>query len=234
MSAPQSTRSAKAISLSPSALNLFRDCQRCFWLDKVKNIKRPRGIFPSLPSGMDRVIKDYFDRYRVSGQLPPEFRGGTFEGVKPYADQIQLDLWREWRTGPRWQDADGSSLFGAIDDLLESGDGFIPFDYKTKGSPTSAEDAQKYYQQQLDCYSLLLQASGLKQAGYGFLLYFSPKNVRESGWVLFGLQAIRIQLDPARAIATFREAVTLIKNPAAPEGACEYCQWHRSRAACGI
>ncbi|GAI53572.1 unnamed protein product, partial [marine sediment metagenome] len=44
------------IRLSPSALNLFLQCPRCFWLEKNKGIKRPRGIFPSLPSGMDSVI----------------------------------------------------------------------------------------------------------------------------------------------------------------------------------
>ena len=31
------------------------ECPRCFWLQIVKNIKRPQGIFPSLPSGMDQV-----------------------------------------------------------------------------------------------------------------------------------------------------------------------------------
>ena len=39
----------------------------------VSNSPRPRGIFPSLPSGMDRVIKTYFDHYR--GSLPPELVG---------------------------------------------------------------------------------------------------------------------------------------------------------------
>src|SRR3989338_6659737 len=58
------------IMLSPSALNLFLECARCFWLEKVKKIKRPRGIFPSLPGGMDRIIKTYFDSYR-SQVIPP-------------------------------------------------------------------------------------------------------------------------------------------------------------------
>jgi len=60
------------IRLSPSSLNLFLECRRCFWLDKNKGIKRPRGIFPSLPSGMDSVIKKYFDSYRLNSDMPPE------------------------------------------------------------------------------------------------------------------------------------------------------------------
>jgi hypothetical protein len=36
-------------------------------------VQRPRGIFPSLPGGMDIVIKKYFNKYR--GSLPPELSG---------------------------------------------------------------------------------------------------------------------------------------------------------------
>ena len=62
------------IGLSPSALNLFLECPRCFWLDRNKRISRPRGIFPSLPGGMDTVIKSYFDTYRLKNELPPEIK----------------------------------------------------------------------------------------------------------------------------------------------------------------
>ena len=48
--------------LSPSALNLFKECPRCFWLTHHKVWKRPAGIFPSLPSGMERGLEqDYTD-----------------------------------------------------------------------------------------------------------------------------------------------------------------------------
>src|SRR3989344_4511673 len=42
---------------SPSSLSLLKDCPRCFWLNFNKNIKRPDSIFPSLPSGMDKILK---------------------------------------------------------------------------------------------------------------------------------------------------------------------------------
>ena len=43
--------------LSPSSLNLFVNCPRCFYLQVVKKIKRPDTPFPSLPSGMDDALK---------------------------------------------------------------------------------------------------------------------------------------------------------------------------------
>jgi hypothetical protein len=59
------------IRISPTTgLSLFNECPTCLWLGYNKKVQRPREIFPSLPSGMDLVIKKYFDQYR--GTLPPE------------------------------------------------------------------------------------------------------------------------------------------------------------------
>ena len=224
-------QSVASFKLSPSTLNVFLDCPRCFWLDKVKNIKRPRGIFPSLPSGMDRAIKVHFDSFRKKGALPPELKGTDFEGVKLYPDQSQLDQWREWRTGLALKDQDGSTLSGAIDDLLVKGERYIPFDYKTKGSPTTEEDAVKYYQNQLDCYAFLLESNRLPVADHAFLLYYSPKTVGEQGKVLFEIQAIKIGVNIERARQTFRKAVELLKGNRPPSSpACEYCAWLRKFA----
>ncbi|MFA7254645.1 MAG: PD-(D/E)XK nuclease family protein [Candidatus Omnitrophota bacterium] len=215
----------KSVTLSPSALSLFKNCPRCFWLEKVKNIKRPRGIFPSLPGGMDRVIKTYFDAFRAQGTLPPELRIDAFKGIHLYDNQAQLENWRAWRTGLQYHE-NGEVLSGMLDDLLVKDGAYIPFDYKTKGSPTNEEDATKYYQTQLDCYALMLEGNGLKTAGYGFLLYYSPKEVGENGQVSFEIQPIRIGTDTARAKDLFHQALAILTGPA-PKAApkCEYCSW---------
>ncbi len=218
----------KSFKLSPSALHLFLDCPRCFWLEKNKNIKRPRGIFPSLPGGMDRVIKNYFDAYRKKKALPPELQIPDFHGAELFEDQKQLDLWREWRTGLIYKSPDGSQLSGALDELMVKSGKYIPFDYKTKGSPATEESAVKYYQHQLDSYALMLEANGLHTWDYGFLLYFSPKGVKERGQVEFEIQPIRISLDPKRAKKMFEDALALL-NAELPSSlpTCEYCAWLR-------
>lgn len=58
--------------LSPSTLNLMHECPRCFWLSTHKVWTRPTGIFPSLPSGMDGILKIHFDNFMEKGKLPPE------------------------------------------------------------------------------------------------------------------------------------------------------------------
>ena len=91
--------------LSPSTLKLFIECPRCFWLQFNKKIKRPSGIFPSLPSGMDNILKVYFDKYMKKGKLPPELSGLK---VKLFDDEALLKEWRNNLKGIVYKDKKGN------------------------------------------------------------------------------------------------------------------------------
>ncbi len=214
------------IKLSPSTLNLFLECPKCFWLELEGGVHRPRGIFPSLPGGMDGVIKTYFDKYRAVNKVPPEIEGKT-EGVL-MADQDLLNKWRSWRTGLVYRDPEnGAALSGAIDDLMVDPKKqlYIPFDYKTRGYALKA-DSSSFYQNQLNCYGLLLQENGLPIAGFGYLCYYIPKEVSEGGMVEFDVIPKKMDIDPEAARKVFRDAVKLL-NGAMPKSHsnCEYCMW---------
>jgi CRISPR/Cas system-associated exonuclease Cas4 (RecB family) len=214
------------IALSPSTLNLFIECPRCFWLHMNKNIKRPRGIFPSLPSGMDIVIKKYFDIYRVKKTLPPELFN-KIEG-RLLENQILLNKWRNWRTGLTYIDTEkGAKLYGALDDCIVDKDFYIPLDYKTSSSTPTEIECEKYYGNQLSCYNLLLAENGYKTTDFGYLIYYSPKNVREDGIVEFEIKLMKVNTDIQKAKKTFYDAINLLlqdKIPAVnPE--CEYCNY---------
>src|SRR3989344_9503564 len=155
------------LRLSPSTLNVFLDCPKCFWLAQAKEIHRPRGIFPSLPGGMDLLIKDYFDKYRNVGKLPPELEG-KLDGVELFSDQELLNKWRNWRSALIYEDTEtGAFLSGMLDDLgvLKSGKGlfsaeggsssggentfFVPLDYKTRGFDVKP-GGEDFYKNQLN------------------------------------------------------------------------------------
>lgn len=218
----------KIIRLSPSSLNLFFECPRCFWLQINENIHRPRGIFPSLPGGMDLVIKDYFDKYREKNELPPELQG-KIEGNLLH-DHKLLNKWRNWRTGLEYTDEDLSvTLFGALDDCLQIGDKFAPLDYKTKGSEPKDGDSEKYYGNQLDCYALLLEENGYPVADSGYLVYYYPEHVEENGTVIFNVKPIKMKLNPSHARQTLKDAIKLLSGPIPPHHTeCEYCIWGRN------
>lgn len=217
------------LRLSPSGLNIFLDCHRCFWLERNKNIKRPRGIFPSLPGGMDSVIKVYFDKYRVKNDMPPEVKD-KLPG-KLFSNMGTLERWRSWlQTDLSYEDKTiNATLSGALDDCL-TGDGFyIPLDYKTRGSEL-IEDPRKYYQTQLDCYCLILDSSGFKTKGIAYLLYFWPVEVFEKGMIQFKVEPIRIETNIDSAKKIFRDAVTCLKQEmpsASPK--CEHCNFVLAR-----
>lgn len=218
----------KTIRLSPSSLNLFLECPRCFWLQLNENIHRPRGIFPSLPGGMDLVIKDYFDKYREKGALPPELEGKVDGNL--LHDHKLLNQWRNWRTGLEFTDENlGVTLFGALDDCMEKDGKYFPLDYKTRGSAPKSGDSEKYYGNQLDCYTLLLQENGYQVDDYGYLIYYYPEHVEENGTVIFNVEPIKLKIDPDRARKTLRDAIKLLNSPIPPHHSeCEYCIWGRN------
>jgi len=220
------------IRLSPTgSLSIFLDCPRCFWLQMNKKIKRPRGIFPSLPGGMDRIIKVYFDEFRRKGELPPEIQGKV-EG-KLFSDMNLLEKWRSWRlTNLRYEDTSlDASLSGALDDCLEDNGYFIPLDYKTKGYEVKDNPA-KYYQLQLDCYCLMLDESGYKTKGTAYLVYYYPKEISQAGEVSFGVSPFKIKTNIDNAKKIFQDAVKLLNKPLPKASSrCEYCAWLQARSA---
>jgi len=215
--------------LSPTALNLFSDCPRCFWLDKNKRIRRPRGIFPSLPGGMDLVIKTYFDGYRVKNEMPPEIKGKVTGRL--FANKAILERWRSWRaTNLRYEDKSRDALLsGALDDCLVDKGYHIPLDYKTRGSRLIS-DPRQYYQTQLDCYCLILESAGYRTNGLSYLLYYWPLEVKENGLVKFHVEPIKIETNLASARKIFENAVDALLAgipDASPQ--CEYCNLVSSR-----
>ena len=144
--------------VSPTSLNLMLECPRCFWLQVVKNIKRPETPFPSLPRGMDKILKEHFDRFMEKQQLPPELcNNNECSGLKLFDDKEKLKIWRNNLKGIEYKDEEsGVLLHGAIDNILVKGKKLVVLDYKTRGYALK-EDTHKYYQIQMDLYNLLLR-----------------------------------------------------------------------------
>jgi hypothetical protein len=209
--------------LSPSALNLMKECPRCFWLTQHKVWKRPSGIFPSLPSGMDRILKVHFDKFRDQGKLPPELCGdNTCEGMKLFSDEELLKIWQNNRKGISWEDENGNILKGAVDNILVKDGKLVVLDYKTRGYDLK-EDTHEHYQNQLDTYNFLLRKNGYKTEDFAFLLFYVPKEVTPTGEVIFDttLKKMKISVDNAEKI--WKEAIKML-NEECPKESCEWCE----------
>ncbi|MDD5253755.1 MAG: PD-(D/E)XK nuclease family protein [Candidatus Nanoarchaeia archaeon] len=209
--------------LSPSSLNLMEECPRCFWLDKHGVWKRPASIFPSLPSGMDGILKTHFDKFRDKGILPPELcNNGECKNLKLFNEPELLKVWRSNFKGIRYEDENGNILFGAVDNILAKGKKLIVLDYKTRGFPLK-EDTADHYQNQLDIYNFLLRKNGYETEDYSFLLFYVPKEVMETGEVIFDTELIKRKIDIKNAEKIFNKAIKLL-NSECPKESCEWCK----------
>lgn len=215
----------RQIQLSPSSLNLFLECPKCFWLYKAKGIHRPEGPKSSLPNGMDLLLKKYFDKYRSQKKLPPEIEGKV-EG-KLLEDQEMLNNWRNWRLSVlKYEDKNlNAVLRGGLDECFVLEGSYIPVDYKTRGFALK-EDTEKYYQNQLNCYTLLLEASGFKHPSFGYLIFYIPEQVKTRGIVQFSITPLKVLTNPQTAKRLFEEAVKLLRGPApVSHSDCKFCSW---------
>ncbi len=208
--------------LSPSSMNLIEDCPRCFWLQIVKKISRPSGIFPSLPSGVDKMLKEHFDRFRDNNDLPPELKHHKID-AQLFDDKELLKKWRNNLKGIEFKDEENDILLhGAVDNLLSKEGKLIVLDYKTRGFALK-EDTAHHYQDQLDIYNFLLRKNGYETEDYAYLLFYMPERVLESGEFIFKNELVKMRVDVEHAEFLFKRAIKLLKEDC-PEETCEWCR----------
>ncbi|MDD5565811.1 MAG: PD-(D/E)XK nuclease family protein [Candidatus Omnitrophica bacterium] len=205
------------IKLSPSSLNLFLDCPRCFWLYVNKGVKRPGPPVATITSGLDRVVKEYFNLFRSTQGLPPFLEGkvpGKLMARLPYRG------WFEFT-----DESNDAKLGGYLDECIEVEKGFYAaLDHKTRGSvPDTVHEA---YQLQMDVYTFLLEKNQLPTHRKAYLVYYIPQKMLPKGEFQFETSVKEITTDPGRAQEVFRRAVALLHGPVPAAGdECEFCKW---------
>ncbi len=215
------------LSLSASKLNIFRECQRCFYDVNVLKIPRPDSIVASITGGVDRTVKDYFDGYR--GKVPT-----VLEGKVPgflYQDLDKMKKMRHWKSGLKAEvEVHGVrvGIIGALDDLLESCPGYSPLDAKSKGNEPK-DDGSKYYAIQSNVYGLLLDRNGMSPSGLAYFAYFWPvRMIHQSGGPVWdtGCKVYALECSADKAVQTIGEAVLVLKGvQPEPNHDCTYCKY---------
>ena len=207
--------------LSATTLKLFQECPRCFWLHVNQKIERPRGPFPSLPSGIDRVLKTYFETYRRQGALPPLIRG-KLEGT--LASQALTLGFTDEHTKAR--------LWGKLDDCVILPDARLaPLDHKTRASaPADVSYTQQYYQFQMDVYTLLLERDGKRTSRTAYVVYYFPVDGSLHDGFPFDVAVHHIATRPEAAYQVFLAACACLEAPMPSSGErCEFCRWASTR-----
>jgi len=197
-----------SIKLSPSSLNLFLECPRCFWLKFNKNIQRPEEPSSTLPRGMDHTLKNYYDGYREKG-LPPELEGQV--SGRLLRDQTKIKEMRGYGFG--FQLNDEVWFGGALDEALELPDGsIVPLDNKTKGFPP--KEVHWTHIAQMSGYSLILKEKKLPTKDIAYLVYwfFDHKNMKPTNPLGFNVSVKEVKTDPDGIKNKILEAVYTLKG----------------------
>ena len=207
-------------------MNLFFECKRCFWLRVKKGIKRPSRPFPSLPSGVDKQVKNHFDHFREKDEKPPELEDLDLQLLE---DKEFLEKARDWRTEPKWRSGEYNAILrGGVDDLLKDGDKIVVMDYKTRGfPPKEKKGVPDYYGRQVNLYNLILRENGHQTAEYGLILYFYPEKFTECGEFVFNTEIRRTEVDMRKAREMVKDAVNTLENDIPDHSDdCDFCGWN--------
>lgn len=219
------------IGLSKSSLDVFKNCPRCFWLEKNAKLKLPQGIKASIMDGIDAGMKEVAE-FAVATGRPALYLTGI-KGARPFPDRARLKVFMSWRTFQTEVQAGRhrALIWGQLDDLIEWPDGRVsPWDYKSNGKKREwVGYTMQYNSLQGDMYDLLLPAQGLKTTGVAYFTYSWP--VVLDGVLGFDFETVSMECSGARALETIAAALDCLEGDE-PESnpACEYCSYVAKRA----
>lgn len=239
-SAPYVPGQGATYKLSRSKIELFTQCQRCFWLGERLKISRPSSPPFQINKAIDELFKKEFDIYRAKKEPHPLMVKNKIDAV-PFSHK-QLDDWRENFVGIQTlHEPTNLLIFGAIDDVWVTPDNeIIVVDYKATAKKTEVSldaDWQQSYKRQMEIYQWLLRQNGFSVSDTGYFVYangstdadgffdrveFRTKvipHIGSSAWVDDTIIAIKQCLDGA--IPGVGDSIM--------GGECEFCAYARSR-----
>lgn len=203
--------------LSHTGIETMGRCPRCFWLQYVKGIYQPEGIVSRLANRFDKVLKNYFEIYRDSQELPPMVNGkikGRLQ--KPFREIYFATIDEKY------------GFKGKLDEcIINEKEEHIPLDFKTSSSDPRLKEILAAYQSQIDAYIFLLIKNSLKTADFGYLMYVYPDQGKDlhNGFPMV-IHIEKVKGDPNRTTHKISKAIDVLegKMPTASPN-CPFCNY---------
>jgi hypothetical protein len=220
--------------ISPSQINSFFDCSCCYWLDKNKVSKRPRGIMAGLPIGIDTVFRHHYRAHAAAGTLPSEVGSSAFFGAGwKLVQDDDLVSKRQSLDVKDWYVAGGKNytLFGTMDEMLEDPSGcHVVVDFKTKASQKSSDKGpHPTAVRQMALYSFIMESQGRQVGDVAYLAHLFPTGANDGPIVPFGCDFYEIDVGPAarlQAAQWFKDAANCLEGAQpAKNPDCEHCNY---------
>ena len=182
-------KSDKPFKISRSKFSNFLDCERCFYLDRVKGLKEPGTPGWALNSTVDDLLKKEFDYYREQKKPHPIFKDYNLNFV-PFQHK-DIDIWREAKSGGIQFHHQETNLIiqGGVDDIWFNLDTeeIVICDYKAQSSK-GLIDRERYltnvyhlgYKTQMDIYAYILKNMGFSVSKDSYFMVCNGIKERDS------------------------------------------------------
>lgn len=206
--------------LSHTGLETLERCPRCFWLQYKKGIRQPEGIVSRLANRFDVILKNYFNSFRETGDLPPMV-AGKLDGKlqNPFQEKYFVRI------------NDKYGFFGKLDECLVNDLGeHIPVDFKTSSSDPREKETLSAYKSQIDSYTFIIKESRLKVAGFGYLVYVYPDQSQKlhDGFPMI-IHVTKLPGTPENTVARIKNAINILEDKMpAPKPECPFCIWYET------
>ena len=226
----------KRWKLSRSKIDLFLECPRCFYLDNVLGVSRPKGYPFNLNSAVDALLKKEFDIHRAKGSKHPLMERYRVDAV-PFEHE-KMNEWRENFKGVTFQHPEhGFVISGAVDDIWVNSKGeLIVVDYKSTSKDKKIESLDENwhegYKRQMEVYQWLLRQNGFVVSDMGYFVYANASKEEKAfdGKLIFDVTLIAYKGSDAWVEPTLRQIKQALDDPRVPlpSKTCEYCDYRKN------
>ena len=222
--------------ISRSKIDLFLNCQRCFYFDRRLGVSQPPGFPFSLNSAVDKLLKKEFDIHRADKTPHPLMKTYGVEAV-PYQSK-NIDKWRDaLRGGIEYLHKETNLLItGGIDDIWINPAGeLIIVDYKATskvGEVSLDADWQIGYKRQMEIYQWLFRKNNYKVSSTGYFVYCNGDADKEAfdGKLEFDIKLIPYKGDDSwieKTVIGIHKCLNSNKLPASGVD-CDYCKYREA------
>jgi CRISPR/Cas system-associated exonuclease Cas4 (RecB family) len=229
-------------TISRSKIELFTQCQRCFWLDARLGIKRPSTPPFQINKAIDELFKNEFDTYRQKNAPHPIMTEYKIDAI-PY-NHGDLDIWRNTFKGIRTLHQDTNlEVFGGVDDVwINPKDELIIVDYKATAKAKDVNldaDWQQSYKRQIEIYQWLFEQNGFKVNSSGYFVYANGifDKIEFNNTLKFRTIVIEHKGSTSWVAGTLKQIKHCLEGdmPAVGDsimgGECEYCSYAKARTS---
>ncbi len=209
------------IWLSHTGIESLERCPRCFWLLYKKGIRQPEGIVSRLANRFDHVLKNYFNAFRGTNELPPMIEG-KIKGVlqNPFQEIYFVRIDQKY------------GFKGLLDECIVDDNGYhMPLDFKTSSSDPRERETLSAYQSQIDAYLFILKQNSKKVANHGYLMYVYPDEGKalHNGFPMV-IHLKKLEGDPTRTAEKISKAINILEGEIpSPSPTCPFCQYIEAR-----